>query len=117
MVISPLALLGIGLAAMFFGYFFGLFEGRGQGYKKRKNEEASDPALRAAIEATLPPPAPVPAPGPKPQPTGTSLLRLSLDANEQPCLELDGQQIDTAQMEPLQRRRLIDLMVVMRPWI
>src|SRR5512141_2954234 len=121
MQISILALVGIGLATMFFGYFFGLFEGRGQGYKKRRNEEAADPALRAAIEASLPPPAPVPAPvpapGPKPQPTGTSLLRLSLDANEQPCLELDGQQIDTAQMEPLQRRRLIDLMVVMRPWI
>ena len=49
MQISILALVGIGLATMFFGYFFGLFEGRGQGYKKRRNEEASDPELRAAI--------------------------------------------------------------------
>jgi hypothetical protein len=124
--ISLLALIGIGLGTMFFGYFFGLFEGRGQGYKKRKGEEASDPALRAALQATIPPPspaAPAPAPAPLPapvmqvQPQAKSLLRLSLDATQQPCLELDGQQIDTAQMEPPQRRRLIDLMVIMRPWI
>ncbi len=114
--LSILAIIGIGLATMFFGYFFGLFEGRGQGYKKRKNEEASDPALRAALT----PPAPV-APAPvqeiRVQPQGKSLLRLSLDHGEQPCLELDGQRVDTAGLEPQQRRRLIDLMVIMRPWI
>ncbi len=118
--LSILAIIGIGLATMFFGYFFGLFEGRGQGYKKRKGEEASDPALRAALQGSVTPPAPV-APAPVPeirvQPQGKSLLRLSMDAGEQPCLELDGQRIDTAGLEPQQRRRLIDLMVVMRPWI
>src|SRR5512140_582652 len=106
---------------MFFGYFFGLFEGRGQGYKKRRSEEASDPELRAAIQASMPPAAPA-APAPpvlpaQPQTADQSLLRLSLDPEEQPCLELDGQNIDIAQMEPQQRRRLIDLMVIMRPWI
>ena len=30
---------------------------------------------------------------------------------------MDGQRIDTAHMEPQQRKRLIDLMVLMRPWI
>ncbi len=34
--------IGIGLAAMFFGYGFGLFEGRSQGYKKRKKEEPEE---------------------------------------------------------------------------
>ncbi len=118
--LSILAIIGIGLATMFFGYFFGLFEGRGQGYKKRRNEEASDPALRATLQAAVTPPAPV-APAPVPeirvQPQGKSLLRLSLDSSEQPCLELDGQHVDTAELEPQQRRRLIDLMVIMRPWI
>jgi len=40
--------IGIGLAAMFFGYFFGLFEGRGQGYKKRKKEEPEEKKDSAA---------------------------------------------------------------------
>ncbi len=120
MEISILALIGIALATMFFGYFFGLFEGRGQGYKKRKQEEASDPSLRPA------PPAPQPLPPPSPPveaaprtmaPAEQSLLRLSLDARQQPCLDIDGEHVDTATMDPQQRRRLIDLMVLMRPWI
>ncbi len=116
--ISLLAIIGIGLATMFFGYFFGLFEGRGQGYKKRRNEEASDPALRAALQpAAAPPQPPAPAPEIRMQAQGKSLLRLTMDANEQPCLEVDGQRVDITQMEPPQRRRLIDLMVIMRPWI
>ena len=36
--ITYLAIAGIALAAMFFGYGFGLFEGRSQGYKKGKAE-------------------------------------------------------------------------------
>lgn len=108
MELSLLALIGISLAAMFFGYFFGLFEGRGQGYKKRKKEEASDPSLKPVVQAPQPPPAP---------PADTSLLKLSLDEREQPRLELDGQRIDTSQMDAQQRKRLINLMLVMRPWI
>ncbi len=103
---------------MFFGYFFGLFEGRGQGRKKRKTEEASNPGLQEAME--VPPPSPpvvtpsVSAPLPPPE---TSLLKLSLDEHEQPCLHLDGQQVDTARIAPYQRKRLIDLMLIMRPWV
>lgn len=112
--LSILAIVGIGLATMFFGYFFGLVEGRGQGYKKRRTEEAAEPALKPAAQTPEPPVARPVVPA---QPAEKSLLRLSLDASEQPCLELDGQRIDTSQMQPPQRRRLIDLMVVMRPWI
>ncbi len=104
--LSLFALIGIGLALMFFGYFFGLFEGRGQGYKRRKKEEANE----EAIQAPLPPPSP-PAPI-----VDNSLLKLSLD-NNQPRLDLDGQRVDTSQLTVEQRKRLIDLMVTMRPWI
>ncbi len=105
MEISLLALIGIGLATMFFGYFFGLFEGRGQGYKKRKSEEASDPSLRPVV-----PPPPPPAPD-------NSVLKLGLDSHQRPQLIMDGNRIDTTQIAPEQRRRLIELMVMMRPWI
>jgi len=124
MEFSLFALLGISLVAMFFGYFFGLFEGRGQGYKKRKKEEDAEPGV--APEVQIPPPSPPVdvAPISPPQvtppvviPVETSLLKLSLDAREQPCLDLDGQRVDTSQISPHERKRLIDLMLVMRPWV
>ncbi len=115
MQLSPLALIGIALAAMFFGYGFGLFEGRGQGYKRRQKEEASDPKLRPVVLPPAPPPA-APAPAPV-APRENALLKLKVNDNGQPCLDMDGQQIDTSQMSPQQRKRLIDLMVMMRPWI
>jgi hypothetical protein len=117
MEISLLALIGIGLGAMFFGYFFGLFEGRGQGYSKRKKEEMSDPSLRPVVQAAPAPPAAAPQVMTPVAANDHALLRLSLDGREQPCLDMDGEPIDTNRMEPQQRKRLIDLMVMMRPWI
>jgi hypothetical protein len=106
--LSLFALIGISLALMFFGYFFGLFEGRGQGYKTRKKEEAEG---KVVIQTPFPfpnPPAPI---------VDHSLLKLSLDDNNQPRLDLDGQRVETSQLTPEQRKRLIDLMVTMRPWV
>jgi hypothetical protein len=104
MQINLLVLIGICLAAMFFGYFFGLFEGRGQGYKRRKQEEAEEKRIQPVV--TAPPP-----------PKENSLLKLSLDNNNQLRLDLDGQRADATQLGAEQRKRLIDLMVTMRPWI
>src|SRR5512142_794698 len=107
MEFSLLAVIGIGLATMFFGYFFGLFEGRGQGYKKGRIEEAQAQSLKAAAQPPTPAPAPV-APPPTPivqaQPAEQSLLRLGMDALQQPCLDLDGERVDTGQLAPHQRK-------------
>ncbi len=105
MQFNLLVVIGIGLAAMFFGYFFGLFEGRGQGYKKRKQEDDGE-EKRQVLTAV----APV-------KPSGSSLLKLSLDDNNQLRLDLDNQRVDTNQFAPEQRKRLIDLVVSMRPWM
>lgn len=94
----------IGIAIFVLANFLGLLEGRNQGYKKRKKEEAGEPK-------------PAPLPPPSPPVTDNSLLKLSLDENNQPRLALDGQRVDTSQLAPEQRKRLIDLMVMMRPWI
>lgn len=107
-----LTMLGVGLAVMFFGYFFGLFEGRGQGYKRRKKEEDEEKKTKAAFEKPLPPASVPPAPVRE-----NNLLKISLDENQQPRLDLDGQRVDTTQLTPEQRKRLIDLMVMARPWI
>ena len=106
--LSLFALIGIGLALMFFGYFFGLFEGGRQGYITRTIVEATESVV---IQTPLPPPRP-PAPI-----VDNSLLKLSLDNNNQPRLDLDGQHADTSQLTADQRKRLIELMVMMRPWI
>jgi hypothetical protein len=99
-----LPVIGIGLAAMFFGYFFGLIEGRGQGYKKGRREEAEEKEIQPPVIA--PPP-----------PKENSLLKLSLDDSNQFRLDLDGRNANVNALAPEQRKRLIDLMVAMRPWI
>jgi hypothetical protein len=106
--LSPLAGIGIGLAVLFFGYFFGLFEGRSRGYNQRKKEDA--------LENRSKPPLPTPPSAPA-SPTEKSLLKLSLDQNNQPVLMLDGNSIDTTQLTAEERARLIDLMLTMRPWV
>jgi hypothetical protein len=108
---SLIVVIGVGLAAMFFGYFFGLNEGRGQGYRKRKKEEEVEKAGKVSLEAMLPPPSPPAAS------IDNSLLRLSVDEKDQPQLDLDGQHVDAAALPPEQRKRLIDLMLIMRPWV
>ena len=110
MEIEVPVLIGIGLAVMFFGYFFGLFEGRGQGYKKRKKEETQD-----QVPASVPPqrsPAAVTAAPPE-----QNLLELARDDAGRPYLRLDGEQVDASNVAPGQRRRLIELMIMLRPWV
>ena len=109
MEISVLALLGIGLATMFFGYFFGLFEGRGQGYKRRKKEESE--------EGRMNPIPPVAAATPIAPPRRNALLELEKNDTDQPRLFVDGREVDPTAVAPETRRRLIDLMVMLRPWV
>ena len=97
MQIDYLSIIVVGLVALFVGYFVAIFEGRGQEAPKDKKSEQ--------------PPAPVTAP------KENSLLNLSLNNDNQPRLELDGQRADSSQLAPEQRKRLIELMVMMRPWI
>lgn len=102
--ITYLAIAGIALAAMFFGYGFGLFEGRSQGYKKGKAE--------AEQEEKEQPPAPpttitVDDPG---------LLRLKNESGFL-TLDLDGKRVDPSALSSPQRKRLIEMLNLMRPWL
>ncbi len=108
--ITYLAIIVIALAAMFFGYGFGLFEGRAQGYRKRKKEEEQE-------KASQPPPEPktvtetvtvtVDEPG---------LLRIKNEGGAY-TLDLDGSRINPIALSPEQRKRLIEILNVMRPWL
>jgi hypothetical protein len=111
MEFNLLTLIGISLALMFFGYFFGLVEGRGQGAKKRRDEEELNNRSNVVFDKPLPPPSPLVTP------VESNLLALSLDKSNQPQLKLDGQRLEADKLSPQNRKRLIDLMVMMRPWI
>jgi hypothetical protein len=109
MEINVLTIIGIGLAAMFFGYFFGLFEGRRHANKKHKKEEAAE---HQALDPT--PVVPVPAPEPR---LRQALMELSQTDAGKPQLRIDGQEVDALRVSAEQRRRLIDLMVMLKPWV
>src|SRR5687767_5506117 len=101
--ITYLAIAGIAIVAMFFGYGFGLFEGRSQGYKRRKADEEQE-------RKDQPPPTPmtkVDDPG---------LLRIKAE-NGLLTLDLDGNRADTSSLSPEQRKRLIEMLTLMRPWL
>jgi hypothetical protein len=109
--ITYLAIVGIAVAAMFFGYGFGLFEGRNQGYKKRKQEEATE--KKDAPVVVVPQPAPEPV---RIKVDDPGLLRIKNDAGTL-TLDLDGNRVDTTALTNEQRRRLIEMLNLMRPWL
>jgi hypothetical protein len=101
-----LAIIGIAIAAMFFGYGFGLFEGRGQGYKKRRAEE--EQGNKEKPEPSVNPTAiTVDDPG---------LIRIK-NENGYLTLDLDGTRVNTSSLSPDQRKRLIEMLNFIRPWL
>ena len=99
----------IWIAVVIFVYIFGLFEGRGQGYKRRKAEEAEEKKNQ---------PAPV---QPAPQTVtmkvdDPGILRIK-NENGYIALDLDGSRVDTSSLNADQRKRLIEMLNLMRPWL
>src|SRR6476469_1245877 len=99
----------IWIAVVIFVYVFGLFEGRGQGYKRRKAEEAEEkknqptPVQPAPQTVTMK----VDDPG---------ILRIK-NENGYIALDLDGSRVDTSSLNTDQRKRLIEMLNLMRPWL
>ena len=94
------------IAAIIFVYIFGLYEGRGQGYKKRKAEEEQEKKDR-------------PASTPVTQTVtvdDAGLLRIK-NENGSIALDLDGTRVNPISLSADQRKRLIDMLSIMRPWL
>jgi hypothetical protein len=99
------------IAGLVFVYLFGLFEGRGQGYKRRKAEEEQE-----MKEQPSPPPS---TPSARPETITVDdpgLLRVK-NENGSFVLDLDGQRVNPISLSSDQRRRLIDMLNIMRPWL
>ena len=96
------------IAGIIFVYIFGLYEGRGQGYKKRKAEEEQEkkdqPARTPETKTEM---VTIDDPG---------LLRIK-NENGSFALDLDGVRANPLSLSPEQRKRLIDMLSIMRPWL
>lgn len=90
------------IAGLVFVYVFGLFEGRGQGRKWRMEEEEKE-------KQDLPAPQPVKVDDP-------GLLRIK-NENGTMTLDLDGQRVTPTALTAAQRKRLIEMLNIMRPWL
>ena len=90
-------------------YLFGIWEGRGQGYKKRKAEEEQEKKDNP----------PVPPPAAKPVTVTVDdpgLMRIKND-HGMLTLDLDGTRVNTTALSVDQRKRLIEMLNVIRPWL
>src|SRR5687767_1354691 len=94
------------IAALLFVYIFGLMEGRSKGYKKRKAEEEQEKRDQphASPETVT---VQVDDPG---------MLRIRKEGGAF-TLDLDGTRVNPASLSADQRKRLIELLSIMRPWL
>lgn len=122
---SPLINIGIGLVVLLVGWAIGFFDSKLRADKKIRQaeekarlaaEQAKADAGRAAARLAEAEKR-VAAAAASPSLPGTSLLRLWLDDHERPALDLDGRQVVTSQISEPNRKRLIALVTMMRPWI
>jgi hypothetical protein len=99
------------IAGLVFVYLFGIFEGRGQGYKKRKAEEEQEkkeqPAPPPTVALANPETITVEDPG---------ILRIKNEKGSF-TLDLDGQRVNPISLSTDQRKRLIEMLNIMRPWL
>ena len=115
----PIFQLVIVIVVVFFlGAFLGFYsfssetksKARDAEMKIQVTEHARAEAERALTQLRAAPP-------PPPSLPGKSLLRLWLDDGERPRLDLDGQAVDTNPIADSNRKRLIMLINILRPWI
>jgi hypothetical protein len=95
------------IVGLVFVYVFGLFEGRSQGYKRRKAEEEQERKEQSAPLPAKPETITLDDPG---------LLRIKNEKGSF-ALDLDGERVYPASLSADQRRRLIEMLNIMRPWL
>lgn len=109
------ALWGLGLVTLLIGFFIGYVDSNIRSTKKIEAAELKEKNARTeaeqklaaaeALKASMP--ASVDDPG---------LLRLK-NKNGAPSVELDGKELNVRNVSAEQKKRLIDLITVMRPWV
>src|SRR5688500_8153487 len=104
--ITYLAGNDIAMAAMNFSNSLAVFEERDQCDKKRKAEEEQQPGEK-----------PEPLDNPKMITVDDSCLLLIQNENGFLTLDVDGTRVDTSSLSADQRKRLIEMLNYIRPWL
>ena len=99
----------IWIAIVIFVYIFGLFEGRTQGKKLRKAEELQERKENPPVPA-------IPAKSVTVEIDDPGLMRIK-NENGFLTLDLDGTRVDTSALSVDQRKRLIEMLTLIRPWL
>lgn len=93
-------------------YLIGYYEGRSKGYKKRQKEEQKErenqpPPESKIVTETVTQTVTIDDPG---------LLRIKNEGGSY-TLDLDGRRVDPSTLPQEQRRRLIEILGIIRPWL
>ncbi len=112
-----LAYIGVAIIGVLIGWAIGFFDSNARTAKKiREAEETAKDAqtkldeVQKAAEAQIANASAAAAPG-------ITLMRMWMDNSEFVRLDLDGRTVDHSNLDEHQRKRLINLMVTMRPWV
>jgi len=97
------------IGAIIFVYIFGLFEGRGQGKKMRIAEESQEKKENPPAPAKPAAPTTIKVDDP-------GLMRIK-NENGFLTLDLDGTRVNTSALSADQRKRLIEMLSLIRPWL
>lgn len=104
----------IGLGALLAGWVIGFFDSNNRA--ARKIRQAEQRAEAAERKADAPPAAPGAPSRNEPSADDAGLLRLKHE-HGRPVMDLDGERVQRSGLTQPQRKRLIELLTVIRPWL
>lgn len=109
----------VGIIALLIGWAIGFFDSNNRSKKLiTQAEQKAQSAIRdAKVAAERAASAQVNLQSASSASVGTTVLRLSLDAERGAKLEMDGAPVDTQNISEPTRKRLIALISAMRPWV
>ncbi len=113
--VPALALWGIGFGALIVGFFIGYFDLNLRATKKIEVAEEKAEVMRAESEKKLAEAELLKSQAPRVM-DDPGLLRLK-SKDGRPSLEMNGVALDVKNVSPDQKKRLIEMLSVIRPWI
>ncbi len=111
-----LALWGLGIVVLLIGFFIGYVDSNIRSTKKIEAAETKEKNARAEADQKIAAASEALKASAPTAPDDPGILRLK-NKNGVPSLELDGKLLTAKNISPEQKKRLIELITIMRPWV
>ena len=111
-----LALWGLGLVVLLIGFFIGYVDSNIRSTKKIEAAETKEKNARAEVDKKIAAAVEAVKTSATAATDDPGVLRLK-NKNGAPSLELDGKILTAKNVSPEQKKRLIELITIMRPWV